>query len=200
VKELTKISVQGNELTFAPGDIATEDVKHVQGLFLAARDIVTTTLAVADSYVKLCRYIRDKQLQPNTVRSVMFACGFAKSRVSEVLKVASATKEKWDMIEAKALGFRKALDLTRDSVKLLNDIGGAVDTKIVQEQEAYDKSVSPATKPGEAKPTLKDNDKAEKAAMVILALALQHQWMSKKWTTGSGHLLTLTRVKKTPKA
>jgi len=190
--EIVKINVQGNELSFAKQDIAEQDVKHVQGLFLAARDIVTTTLAVADSYVKLCRYIREKQMQPQTIRAVLFSCGFAKTRVSEVLKVASATKDKWDQIEAKSLGFRKALELTRDSVKLLKDIGGTVDPKIVEEQEEYD--AQPGAKSAEAKPTLKDNDKAEKAAMQILTLAEQHRWKSKKWSVGGQFTLNLVRT------
>lgn len=77
------------------------------------KDIIQSTLQVAEKYLKLAQKIRTEQIPDGIVRETLLKLGFAKTRVSEVLRVAKAAPEVWNELEARKVGFRGALDMAR---------------------------------------------------------------------------------------
>jgi len=84
-------------------------------------EIVRGTLKVGETYFKLCSYIRANKVAAETVRDALEPLGFIKQRITEINRVAMAPGELWSEYEARALSFRRTLELSRGTVQLLLD-------------------------------------------------------------------------------
>jgi len=76
--------------------------------------IAKATIATGLLWLNLCKYIRTNSIPPKVVSGELVALGFAKTRISEVNRVANASDEVWSEYEARGLGFRHALELVRN--------------------------------------------------------------------------------------
>ncbi len=79
-----------------------------------AEAFLAGTKRMQTDYFKLCAYIRDKQIEPVVVRRVLLGAGFHKASVSEFLKVSFVSDEIWLEYKAKTIGFKLALQASRD--------------------------------------------------------------------------------------
>lgn len=77
------------------------------------KDIIVATGELAGKYLALCMYIRQHKVPEPLVRVNLGQLGFKKSRVSEVLRVASASDKVFRPFEAKMIGFGRALEFAR---------------------------------------------------------------------------------------
>jgi len=76
--------------------------------------IAKATVATGLLWLNLCKFIRANAIAPKLVSEQLGSLGFNRVRVSEVNRVANAPDDVWSEYEAKAIGFRNALDLVRN--------------------------------------------------------------------------------------
>ena len=65
------------------------------------------------SYIDLCRFVRQQQLDVKRATAVLLRAGYHKATASEVNKVAAASDEVWSQYESRAIGFKLALKKAR---------------------------------------------------------------------------------------
>jgi len=96
--------------------------EHVRAL---GNEIVRLTVGVGEKYLELCRYIRSEKLAPALVSKELKETGMNKVRISEINRVAQCGDELWNEFEARAIGFKKVLEIERGSVqKLIAETSG----------------------------------------------------------------------------
>jgi len=99
------------------GSVAQE--KLVADIAEMGAKIVIAPVAAGDMYFRLCEYIRKHSVAKQLVYDSLEPLSFTKPRISEIYRVASASDDVWREFEARKLGFTKALNLTRGTLKLL---------------------------------------------------------------------------------
>jgi len=107
--ESTKSTSQA--LTLEVVTPASEAEGRLRGL---AREAIRAASEAMGKYWELVVYIRENQIPPAAVRKALIAEGFADSRVSEVIKVISAPPKVYEDYKAKVIGFRLALQRSRE--------------------------------------------------------------------------------------
>jgi len=81
--------------------------------------IVRGTVEVAVKYRELVGYIREHTVAPKLVTAWLTPLGFARSRISEIKKVADAPDKVYSAFIASEIGFKNALQLTRDAIEVV---------------------------------------------------------------------------------
>jgi hypothetical protein len=80
---------------------------------------------VGEKYVGVCKWIRSNAIPPRRVSELLLPLGYAKTRVSELNRIAQCADELWDEYEARQIGRNRMLELVRHSD------GGAEDVSSV---------------------------------------------------------------------
>jgi len=163
-------------------------------------EVITATMEVGKKYLNLCSYIRAEKIAPKQVTQWLLDLGFAKTRASEVNRVAQAPDEVFSQLQARALSWKGALDLARggDELKqaLLADKEAIeVVGEVVREAVAAEESESSDDKPASAATLLKEYRAAlDRHAIALLKLVAARKGKSvraEKWDLGSGWTLAL---------
>lgn len=102
------------EVTTVEGEIVS--VKAYEGLKTRVADLVQKGKQFAISYVEVVSWIKDNQIPPKVVRSVC-APHFPPPRISEFCRVAALDGPQFDDYKQGRIGFRAALEKSRDSKK-----------------------------------------------------------------------------------
>lgn len=92
-----------------------QDGEHAQRVRELGMEIVRKTGELGGLYLNLCKYIRANQVSPHTARYELFALGFPKTRVSEIIRVAYCNQKVWRDYEARLMGFNQTLRFARDN-------------------------------------------------------------------------------------
>lgn len=95
------------------------ETQHSDKIREFGQRIMVAMMFEGDLYLQLCRYIRQYKVGPKIVRRELQALGFDKTRISKLIAVAHSPDDIWSEWMARAIGFNKALQLTRESAKLL---------------------------------------------------------------------------------
>lgn len=176
--------------------LSKEDKAHAKQLLKMGEDIAQSMVKLGSKYLELCRYIRSNKLAPRLVSFELAKTGLHKVRISEVNRVANAGEEVWAEIEGRMIGFNKALDLSRDSVKLLVAQEASIPVEAVAQQ--VDELEHRDAGGGIVKDAVKPEEKLEKAAERVLTLAEVLNLRKKSFTLGHGWTLTITYKKPEP--
>jgi len=168
-------------------------------------EIVRGMLKVGDTYWKLCGYIRTNKVDADVVRKALEPLGFIKQRITEINRVANAPEELWSEYEARALSFRRTLELSRGTVQLLLDKAesGAdanllTRTMVGVEAEEAEAEVSEAesnagvTKEPESATVRKE--KMEAVATRLAALADKYSVKQRVFKIENGYVVTVSRA------
>jgi hypothetical protein len=105
--------------------VSPEELKHQQQVMqirTLAAEIVSAYLQTGEKWYDLCVYIRKEQIAPKVIRSELKAVGFHKVQISKLISVAHAPDDIWNKYEARTLGFKKVLALSRGAVEELKQI------------------------------------------------------------------------------
>jgi len=98
---------------------SNEQEKMVADIAEMGAKIVIAQVAAGDMYFKLCEYVRVNSVSKQLLADSLEPLSFTKPRISEIFRVASSPDDIWREFEARRLGFTKALNLTRGTLKLL---------------------------------------------------------------------------------
>jgi len=96
------------------------DRQHEVPFKQLATDVIVATAQVGEKYLGLATYIRRTELAPTSVTVWLTDLGFAKSRISEIHRVANVPDELWNAYQVKALGWKKVLDAARGRQAVLD--------------------------------------------------------------------------------
>jgi len=174
-------------------------VRHEIRFKELAVEIVNATMEVGKKYLNLCSYIRREKVTPKETTQWLLDLGFAKTRASEINRVAQASDEVFSKLEARALGWKGALDLARgkDELKqaLIDDkesLGVVIE---VESQAIADEESSSEDKKPSAAALLKEYRAAlDRHAIAMLKLVASRKGKgvrAEKWDLGSGWKLVL---------
>jgi len=184
-----------------------EQEKLVADIAAMGAKIVLAQVAAGDMYFKLCEYIRVNSVAKQLVYDSLEPLSFTKPRMSEIYRVASSPDEVWREFEARRLGFSKALNLTRGTLKLLLTSGEqkekagwleSIPSEGTEAQPEGAKSPSAAEAGVEARSTpATPVDKMEKAARELARAAEDAELARPRvWKMENGYEVTVRRGKK----
>lgn len=153
----------------------------------------------AKTYLDLCLYIRKEQVDKKLVAHTLSAQGFHKVRISEINRVATAPEEYFNQYAAKALGFKRVLQLVRGegdkatatpAAKML----GITDGKAALMAEAeIEETETQGQGPKESDRKAKSpTEKADMGAATIFK-AVGDGCRRKEWKSGDGLILRLVK-------
>lgn len=169
-----------------------------------AVEIITATMEVGKKYLNLCTYIRTEKIAPKQATTWLLDLGFAKSRASEINRVAQASDEVFSQLQARALGWKGALELARGGEELKQaliadreaiDVVSEVMTEAIRDEE----SAAGAKKPTKAELLKEYRAALDRHATAILKLVAGRKGKgvrAEKWDLGSGWKLCLVPGKK----
>lgn len=177
-----------------------------------AKQIVLGTAKVGVLYLELCRLIRQEQLAPKTVRKWLQECGFHKTRISEINRVANAADAVWNRFAASTIGFRKVLEISRGCVvDVISEVNSLDKNVVVEGLQENDKQLECAVlnSDGDAGDVLADSKessssgdpaelavrKFEKLSVSLLKIAVEMGFRSRQVRIGNGYLLRVHREK-----
>lgn len=104
----------------APATVrSAEQEKLVGELAEIGAKIVIASVGVGELYFQAAKLIRTKCIAKALVTDTLEPLGFIKQRITELYRVATAADEVWQEYEARRLGFKAALNITRGTLKLL---------------------------------------------------------------------------------
>jgi len=173
--------------------LAENEVKARAEIRTLANEIITGTVKVAGTYLRLCKYIRENQIAPKIATSELLECGFHKVKVSEIVRIAHASDANWSEFEAGTASIKNVLAMERGTVqKLIADEisdGDVVDIKAQVEEHSPQAALVKSE--DEKQADLKK--RVENAALAILKWGLSTNTKAKEWTTGDGFTLRLSR-------
>jgi len=166
---------------------------HVGTLIASAREAVIT---VGQKYVELCKWIRQKQIAPKMVTNLLIGLGFAKSRVSEINRIAQCADELWKEYEAGLIGRNRILELARHANEKDDLLGIDAD-----ERQEGDGPKEGGPEFVESPEDVKQRKIAtmQKSAKAILTIAEFLNLRSRTFDDGNGWVLELKKSKKTAK-
>lgn len=155
-------------------------------------------------YLDLCLYIRENKVAPKLVSATLGAQGFHRVRISEINRVANAPDKYFHCFAAKALGFKRVLQLVRgdgenaSATPAAKAVLGLTDgaSALKAEGEIDETETGGAGKPA-AKAAQSPKEKAEHGASVIFK-ARADGCKVKEWNSGDGWILRLVRAKSNP--
>jgi len=147
---------------------------------------------LAESYLHLCRHIRSHAIPPKTVSAELKTLGFPKSRISEINRVSQCADALWKEYDARQIGWRGALEVSRERIIDLAEVPGE-DT--AEEDTAEQSESTEKTEEDKEAARLAGRNRAAKA---IINSALKDDIRSQKWKL-NGYVLQLTREKKKKK-
>ena len=84
--------------------------------------VIDSLLDAGNKYYLLCLWIRENQISTKMVSLTLRTTGFARSRISEINRVANLPNNDWEPFAAQAIGFRRALELSRETPKRIVEI------------------------------------------------------------------------------
>jgi len=118
------------------------NVAHSTEIKRIGEQIIKQVGEVGKSYLELCLYIRKHKLAPKLVSHELIAQGFHKVTVSKINRVANAGEELFKRYEAKMIGFKGVLELSRiekPGEKAKPTPAGLLltDTKAIDEKEQF---------------------------------------------------------------
>ena len=183
----------------------TKDAKAVLmtpeevGLIDRAKDLQQTAhdavIKVGEKYVELCKWIRQKQIAPKLVTEHLLALGFAKSRVSEVNRIAQCADELWNEYEAGKIGRNRILEIARKAGETedLTEV-----PTIDDEREQGEGAEAPAFVESADEVKKRKIATAQKCAKTILTIAEFLNLRSRTFDCGNGWELKLSKSKKKP--
>jgi len=115
----TKLAVE-HVVRCAPQTVRSQEQEAlVTQIAELGAQIVIAQVAAGDRYFKLCQLVREQSVSKQLLADSLEPLSFTKSRISEIYRVASSPDDIWREFEARRLGFTKALNLTRGTLKLL---------------------------------------------------------------------------------
>lgn len=163
LEALAKVRVQGGKVQVAEtskGDVAVVTKNELEFKAIA-QEIIELTLKTGEKYFKLVKFIREKQISPRDSSKWLYDLGFHKTRISEIRRIAQAGDEVFNALEARMIGWRGALELSR---------GEAIDemkrAKVVTEDKELEAALSEARESitAELEAETSGGDAAEKSA------------------------------------
>lgn len=90
-----------------------EDVAVKNELKMKAREVLECYKNLSFSYLRLCEYIREKQVRPEMLSAVLSNEGFRKERISEIKRICFATDEIFNDFKNRITGWRATLERIR---------------------------------------------------------------------------------------
>jgi len=170
--------------------------KDLTRLTVLGEELKAAVLATGEKYLNLCKHIREKQIPPVIVRENLLKLGFAKTRVSEINRVAQCGDEVWNEFEARSLSFRKVLQLERGEIENL----GGEPAQVGPSGSVVSDGASVSEGGDEGEVSLEDRkqqaqDRMLRSAKSILHAAADLELRAKKWTIGNGYELRLVKDK-----
>jgi len=193
-------------LRCAPATVrSAEQEKLVTDIAEMGAKIVIATVAAGDMYFRLCEYIRKHSVAKQLVYDSLEPLSFTKPRISEIYRVASANDDVWREFEARKLGFTKALNLTRGTLKLLLTKGeqaekatwlGAIpeegtESGVAGERQAKGVSASEAGVKAKATPVEDMESAARKLARAAEDVGLKRP---RTWVMENGYEIRVRKV------
>jgi len=191
-------------------EAAVSPDSHISIISEFGCEIVRGTLKVGETYFRLCTYIRSAKVEADIVRKALEPLGFVKQRITEINRVSNAPEELWSEYEARALSFRRTLELTRGTVQLLLEKAehGGPDKVILQrtldevraEEIKTEEAGAVAEAEGNAGVTEKETSAVKKERMEIAArklagLAEKYSVKSRVFKLENGYVVTVSRSK-----
>lgn len=88
--------------------------RHACEIRRMAREILVATIKLGGKYYALCKYIRENNLTPRMVTTALKAEGLSRHVCSKVNRVANCPDYYWNEYEAREIGFKRVLDMTRN--------------------------------------------------------------------------------------
>lgn len=176
-------------------------------------DIISATVAVGEKYLTLAKYIRENQVTKANATRWMIDMGMHKSKASEVCRVSMADNKSWSEFEAKSMGWRGILQITRgnlDEMKRVNpaivppELVKEVTAELVKDEEASQAEENKYANMSEeeiAKAKAEDKraawkERMERAAVSILTCAELTAAKARKWSIANGYVLKLEKAPK----
>lgn len=98
---------------------SAEQEEHVRVMARFGAKLVLAAVATGEIYRQAAEYVRANKLSKELVFDTWEPLGVAKSRISEFHRVANAPDEVWAQYQARTLGWKGALNMTRGTLKLL---------------------------------------------------------------------------------
>jgi len=192
------------------GSTAVQSKEEIEFKALA-QEIVEDTLKVGQKWFNLCKFIRAHKIGPKDSTKWLLDLGFHKSKASEVNRVAQAPDEVFSQYEARLIGWRGVLQLSRGSLaelkqadvveedKELQAALNEVEAELSVEEEAAEEAAKLAESDPEAAALERKREMRKrlvKAGVQLLALAAKLESKPRKWNTGNGYILTLAKGSK----
>lgn len=171
-----------------------------------AQEIVDDTLKVGQKWFNLCKYIRGHKIDPKQTTKWLLDLGFHKSKASEVNRVAQSSDEVFSQYEARLIGWRGVLQLSRGNIAELKQADAVTsDAELAEALNEVEAELELAEKEASAETELSDEEKAEakksaarsnfiKMGNKILALAEKYTFKNRKWKNGA-YVLELRKAK-----
>jgi hypothetical protein len=113
-KNLTAPNISSDFKLEVTTPLTTDEIRMVE----LAENCVKQHLNLGLSYIDLCRHIRTAQIPPVRTRELLNQMQFVQPRISEIIKVANAPEDTWLKIDAARLGFKAAIEMSRESATL----------------------------------------------------------------------------------
>jgi len=190
-------------------EVAEAEKSKKQSAEVARRGeaVIRATMETGERYLDLCRYIRENQIDPKLVTASLTPLGFARSRISEIKKIAYATDELWNEYAARNIGWKGALDLARaEGVKQIAD---AAHTTVEEAEEGLEDADLTPGETGETKEATVEDKAASKLVTIAAhgkAILTAAEFFAKEdnkaaggamkpcqvWDMGNGYKLVLT--------
>jgi len=118
-RQTTKLAVQAVLNANPARTHSPEQQAHIEFLADIGAKIVLGSAAVGEMYFQAAEYMRKHSLAKELVFDTWKELGFVKTRISEIYRIANSPNDIWREYEAKRLGFKQALNLTRGTLRLL---------------------------------------------------------------------------------
>lgn len=104
-------------------EVVTKQELEVKRL---AGEIIEATVKVGEKYLSLCKYIRKEQVVKANATKWLLDMGFHKVRASEICRVAMADDKTWSDFEARSIGWRGVLQITRGNMAEMKQVNPSI--------------------------------------------------------------------------
>lgn len=180
-----------------------------------AQEIVEDTLKVGEKYLRLCLFIRQHQITPKDSTKWLLDLGFHKAKASEINRVAQTSNELFEKYQARLIGWRDALQLSRGGIeemkraKVATEEPGIIEAlkeaeaELVRDEEREQAAAASGTeKTDEEKKAAKRAERVKawhRGAVTVLQKSEFIEADNFEWNIGNGYKLILKKTKKDKK-
>lgn len=164
--------------------------------------IVELAVRAGEKYRELVVYVRKHNIGDAELRPWLVDCGFAPSRVSEIVRLSTCSEELFKEYEAKRLGWHRALQLSRDNLDEMKKVSPELVDKSMIQAVKEEQAEAAKTEREHADETKGERGVRQKAAkkramdrgaQLILKAAGALKPRGKYWNIGTGYTLTLAK-------